>query len=137
MRIAAAPRITIRTRFIASNQSKLLGSGLEIALPRGHIQFRAPDAHFDGVIVLAAVRFLRSESDGVHIPSLFGDRRIKARQFVFARGVKRIATGGGCVLIHLSRSVLNDRAADWTLMSDGNRKQGDIGEKQGVQSFVE
>src|ERR1700733_2090669 len=133
-----ASRNTNRARAVASlPQRKLLQSSLEIALPRGHVQVRAPYSHFDGVIVLRAVRFSRSKSNGVHVSSLFRDRRIETRQPIFSGGVKRVSPRGGGVLVDLRHTVLNDGTSDRALMSDGDGKNGNVGEKQRVQSFVE
>src|ERR1700735_102647 len=133
-----ASRKTNRARaFAPAAQTELLQSSLEIALPRSYVQVRTPDPHFDRVIVLRTVRFPRSKSDGVNVSSLFGDFRIETRQPIFPRGVKRVSSRSSSILVNLRHTVLNDGTPNWGLMSDGDSKNGNVGEKKRVQSFVE
>ena len=55
----------------------LVQSALVITLAGGHVQFRAAHAHFDAVIILAAVGILRLERDGVLIAGLLGDGSVE------------------------------------------------------------
>src|SRR5580704_3679254 len=109
---------------------------LKITLARAHIQIGAANAHFDGVVILRAVGFSRRKRDGVLIPRLLGNFRVKPFQIILFRSVERVPTCCGGILVNLSRPVLDYRAANRRLVRNGNSVYGNVAEKQRVQRFV-
>src|SRR5271156_5299150 len=113
----AAPHKTPRAK-------KLMQSALVITLARGYVQVRAAHAHFDAMKILAAIRVLRLERDGVLIARLFGDGGVQIFQSAILAGVKSIAAGGGGISLEARALLLAKRVAH------GNGINGNIGLQQ-------
>src|ERR1700683_5778638 len=106
-------------------------SALVITLARCYVQVRTPHAHFDAVIILAAVGILRLKRDGVLIAGLFGDGSIEIFQAAILPGVKSVAARGRGISLQPGTFLLHEGVAD------GNRINRDVGLEQELQSLVE